>query len=194
MPERLPDINLLPRYERRGEGSPVVFYLFLFLTIAAFIAIGVFYFIYNNHLETAERDYESLQAEEETLQAELASLDIAEGESHRSAVEFVENQIYETSELITRLKDLLPRDSYLNHYTYRSEETSISAHFDSLETVASYTSELNEDELFLDVKLLNINNIRQSDDEEDSETEYYEGDYDIQVDKQLLKKESMKDE
>jgi len=194
MPERLPDINLLPTYERRGEGAPIVFYLFFFITIASFILIGVFYFIYKNNLETAETEYDTLQAEEESLEAELASLDIAEGESHRSAVEFVENQIYETSELITRLDDLLPRDSYLNHYTYRTDETSISAHFDSLETVAAYTTELNEDELFLDVKLLNINNVRQSDDEEDSETEYYEGDYDIQVNRQLLKKESKNDE
>src|SRR5690625_5956689 len=85
MPERLPDINLLPTYERRGEGAPIVFYLFFFITIPSFILIGVFYFIYKTKLETAETEYDTLQAEEGSLEAALASL--ARSEEHTSELQ-----------------------------------------------------------------------------------------------------------
>lgn len=195
MPERLVDINLLPRYERQRKGSSLLFFLFLFITIAAFISIGVFYYIFKGNLSDLEAEYSSLQAEEESLQAELASLDIAEGETLRHSVQFAEGQVIETSKLITRLDELLPSKAYLNSYTYRTNETSISAHLPSLGAVSTYTTQLTDADLLRDALVRNVTAVTQEDVEDDGEElKYYEANFTLDIERQILKKETKTDE
>jgi len=192
MPERLVDINLLPKYERRGEGSSIFFFLFLLLTLAAFLSIGVFYYMYKGNLSDLEAEYLRLEAEEASLVAELASLDLAEGESLKSSVQFAEGQRLETSKLITKLDQLLPKQAYLNTYTYRSRETTISTHLASLESVATYTSALTQSDFFQDVKLTEVKLL--SEEGKEDGRKYYEADFTIEPDRQRLKKETKANE
>src|SRR5690625_1392259 len=192
MPERLVDINLLPKYERRGEGSSIFFFLFLLLTLAAFLSIGVFYYMYKGNLSDLEAEYLRLEAEEASLVAEVASLDLAEGESLKSSVQFAEGQRLETSKLITKLDQLLPKQAYLNTYTYRSRETTISTHLASLESVATYTSALTQSDFFQDVKLTEVKLL--SEEGKEDGRKYYEADFTIEPDRQRLKKETKANE
>lgn len=192
MPERLVDINLLPKYERRGEGSSIFFFLFLLLTLAAFLSIGVFYYMYKGNLSDLEAEYLRLEAEEASLVAELASLDLAEGESLKSSVQFAEGQRLETSKLITKLDQLLPKQAYLNTYTYRTRETTFSTHLASLESVATYTSALTQSDFFQDVKLTEVKLL--SEEGKEDGRKYYEADFTIEPDRQRLKKETKANE
>lgn len=192
MPERLPEINLLPRYERRSERSYTLFVLFTVFVFLSFILLGVFYFITNSKLATAEDVYDQLNNEAEILQSELDQLEIGDGPSLADAVAFVEQQIIETSAFITQLDDLLPGESYLSNYEYGSQVTSINAHFLELNTVANYTTQLTESDYIRDTRVNEIRTVYSQDESDD--ISHYDARYTLNVYKQKLKKESKKDE
>lgn len=191
MPVRLPDINLLPQYERQSERSSYLFIIFVLITILSFILIGVFYFITKNNLTAAEKEYEQLNEREEVLLTEIDQLDIGGGPTLADAVAFAEQQTIETSHLVSHLANLLPANSYLSTYEYDSSGASISAHFKELNIIANYTTNLTDSDFLLDTK---VNDIQAVMEDESDVVNYYDTQYTLDVNKQKLKKETKEDE
>lgn len=201
MPERLRDVNLLPDYERTREGSSILFFLFLLLTIASFALLGYFYFKFNDKLTEAKNIYTALEAEEKEIQIEIATLEASQGKTLKNSVLFVEQQIVETSKLITNIDHLLPQNGFLTSYSFRANETTISTQLGDLNLVADYTEKLTNSDFFHDVKLRNVSavvsdhvSLEGEEIEDVDSTKYYQAEYLLDINRQMLKKEKKEDE
>lgn len=200
MPDRLPEINLLPEVRQESSLQAILFYIFVALIIISFIVMGYLYFSTNSKLSSAQAETSELSDERDTLQIKKASLETDEGSAYEQAVAFAEYYTIPTSFLITELNRLLPDDSYLSDYTYGSSEVKIVSHFETLDTLANYTTKLTNSDLLTDVKVESINTFTLKEEEtEDDATQFdviprYDGDFSLTINKRKIKEESAKNE
>lgn len=199
MPEGLPDINLLPKYERQSPGTFYVFITMIIIILLSFILLGFFYFTTKNKLQTKEAEYEELSLEVEELQAQVQQHETG-GTSLEQAVAFVENYNFPTSNFITELNDLLPEHSYLSEYEYGNQVTEVFAHFEKFDTVANYTTELTTSDYILDTKVDKVESfgLKEEVPEENivnfNVIPRYEAEFTLDINKQKLKGESEEDD
>lgn len=200
MPHRLPDINLLPKYERQ---SPHLFYFFIFMMIIILIAyalLGVYYFTTKSKMKTTEAKYEELTAEVDALYLQVNENKTDDNTSIDQAVTYVENFDIPTSTFIVEINDLLPEQGYLSEYAYSNKIADVVAHFETLDSVANYTSQLITSGYLNDTKVNDIDTFVLKEDEEDSEFVHfniiprYEADFTLDINKRTLKGEQQLDE
>src|SRR5690625_3980138 len=141
MPQELPDINLLPKYEGQASSKNMLLVIFIALILISYIVIGIFYFITKSKLEAVNEEHTHIDEQVSELSVELQQLETG-GSSLEQAYSFVEYYEIPTSHFIEELDFLLPSNSYLSSYEYNNGETNISVHFETLDKVAEYTSEL----------------------------------------------------
>lgn len=186
----LPDINLLPPYQREGRR---LYYLFIFLLIClliAYVYIGYDYFTTKSHLSDVDDEYAILSDEYDELE-ERVNQKQAEESNLADAVAFVENYNMPAAIFIEELNDLIPDNNYLSEYQYSSQEAQIVTHFESLDLISRYTTDLLAFNYVQDVKVDQINTIELKDEDElesFSIIPRYEADFSLQIDKHELKK------
>lgn len=197
MPERVPDINLLPKYERESASLFYIFITFLVITIIGYGVIGSYYFTTKSKLAEAETKYTELSDQAETLRIQVAQLESG-GIDLEQSVLFAENYDMPTSYLVEELNDLLPDDGYLVDYTYSNRVADIVTHFESLNIVAEYTTELLSSEFVTDTKLSTVDSFTLREDEHDDEQfttiPRYEAKYTLNINRQHLKGDLREDE
>lgn len=200
MPERLPNINLLPEFRRDSNIQPIIFYLFLALILLSFILIGYFYFTTKSKLEAAQSEVQTLTEQRDTLFAEKTELETDQGSAYEQAVKFAERYAIPTSQLLVELDRLLPDDSYLSGYEYNTSELLVTTHFETLDTVAQYTTNLLNSSYFTDTKVNTIEafSLKEEDTDDDEENlervPRYESEFSLSIDKQVLKEGESEDE
>lgn len=200
MPERLPEINLLPEYRRDSHLLSIVYYIFIALILLSFVALGYFYFSTKSKFETLSQEATELTEKRDLLAAEKEELESDDGSAYEQAVRFAQNYAVPTSKLIDELNHLLPENSYLSDYSYRSSEVTILSHFETLDKVAQYTNLLNRSDYISDAKVNSINTFSLKEEEtEEGSVQFeviprYESDFSLTIDKRMLKEESTEDE
>lgn len=200
MPEGLPNVNLLPQYERERSSNYIFFLIFIIVILLAYIFLGVYYFTTKGKLEAVSAEVQQLTEERNQLEIKVAELETDGSSSLEQAVSFVEQYELPTSELIVELDNILPDHSYLMEYAYDAHVTKVNAHFETLDTLAEYTSSLLASDFIQDVKADSIEAFTLKE-ELDSETTNdfhviprYEGEFSLVIDKLTLKGESAEDE
>lgn len=200
MPERLPEINLLPEYRRDSHLLSIVYYIFIALILLSFVALGYFYFSTKSKFETLSQEATELTEKRDLLAAEKEELESDDGSAYEQAVRFAQNYAVPTSKLIDELNHLLPENSYLSNYDYSSSGVNIQSHFETLDAVAQYTNLLTNSELISDTKVDSINTFTLKEEEtEDVSTQFntiprYESDFSLTINKRKLKEESTNNE
>lgn len=196
MPDRLPEINLLPEVRQESSLQAMLFLIFVALIVVSFIVMGYLYFSTNSKLSSAQSETSELSDERDTLLIRKASLEADEGSAYEQAVSFAEHYAIPTSYLITELNRLLPDDSYLQDYSYSNSEVKIVSHFETLDTLANYTTKLTNSEYITDTKVESINTFTLKEEEADDNTSQfeviprYDGDFSLTINKQKIKEES----
>lgn len=188
MPEGLPDINLLPKYERESSNLFYIFIAIIVIVLLSYLFIGVYFFTTKSKIESAKTEYDQLSEKVDELQAEVNQLEMG-GTSLAEAVSFVDNHNIPTSAFIEELTDLLPDHSYLSEYEYGSQVAEVTAHFETLDTVAGYTTNLITSDLIKDTKVDEVETFELKD--EESEAAFttiprYEVDFTLQINKDKL--------
>ena len=200
MPERLPEINLLPEYRRDSHLLSIVYYIFIALILLSFVALGYFYFSTKSKFETLSQEATELTEKRDLLAAEKEELESDDGSAYEQAVRFAQNYAVPTSKLIDELNHLLPENSYLSNYDYSSSGVNIQSHFETLDAVAQYTNLLTNSELISDTKVDSINTFTLKEEEtKDVSTQFntiprYESDFSLTINKRKLKEESTNNE
>lgn len=199
MPDRLPEINLLPEVRQESSAQAILFFIFVGLIIVSFIVMGYLYFSTNSKLSTAQSESSELSEERDTLEIQKASLESDEGSAYEQAVTFAEYYTIPTSFLITELNRLLPEDSYLSEYNYSSSEVKLVSHFETLDTIADYTTKLINSDYLTDSKVESIDTFTLKEEEVEGTAQFevvprYEGDFSLTIDKNKLKEESAENE
>lgn len=154
----IPNINLLPKLEKKAEGSKL---LYVLMAVVSALALGLFAFIYISSImkvNDLEETQQSLTTEQTALQAELDSMQSMNAGSLEESLAFVERVSYPVSPLIDESQNLLTDNTYLRQYNFSAETVTISADFEMLSDVAKYVEALNGSEYFNDVQVSNISN------------------------------------
>src|SRR5690625_1283170 len=185
MPEGLPDVNLLPKYERQRSGGMIIFIAFIIFIFIAYILLGTYYFTTKNKMATIDTTHEQLVEEKETLETQVEQLEAEGSPSLDQMIDFVENHNIPTSSFITELDYFLPDHSYLSEYEYGSQEAKVSIHFETLDTVANYTTKLTMSDYIIDTKVDVVETFMLEEDKQDFDTiPRYDADFILQINQQ----------
>lgn len=197
MPERLPDINLLPKIERESYTKNLIILILIALIIISYILIGFYYFYTKKQLETLNENYSNLNEEVHLKTTELEQLQSGSSLLEQ-AISFVENFQIPTSIFITELDNLLPDNSYLSEYQYNNGSTNITVNFESLDKVAQYTTSLTNSNYIIDTKVDQVETFTLGESNEVEEQfdtiPRYRTNFTLITDKQKLKGESTEDD
>lgn len=197
MPERLPDINLLPKFERESYTKNLIILILIALIIISYILIGFYYFYTKKQLETLNENYSNLNEEVHLKTTELEQLQSGSSLLEQ-AISFVENFQIPTSIFITELDNLLPDNSYLSEYQYNNGSTNITVNFESLDKVAQYTTSLTNSNYIIDTKVDQVETFSLGESNEVEEQfdtiPRYRTNFTLITDKQKLKGESTEDD
>lgn len=197
MPERLPDINLLPKIERESYTKNLIILILIALIIISYILIGFYYFYTKKQLETLNENYSNLNEEVHLKTTELEQLQSGSSLLEQ-AISFVENFQIPTSIFITELDNLLPDNSYLSEYQYNNGSTNIAVNFESLDKVAQYTTSLTNSNYIVDTKVDQVETFSLGESNEVEEQfdtiPRYRTNFTLITDKQKLKGESTKED
>src|SRR5690625_3394970 len=170
MPEGLPDINLLPKYERQSSKSFILYTSLIVMIVLLLLFFGTYYFITKSKLHSVETTYQQLSSEAEVLHEQLKNIETDHSSSLKEAVHFARNHTIPTSTFILEINDLLPKHSYLGEYEYGNQVAEVTGHFETLDSVAEYTTELASSSYINDTKV-NIIETFTLKDEESEETD-----------------------
>lgn len=201
------EINLLPQYERKSQNLFYYFLLFLIVILISYSLFGFYYFSTKSKVKAVDIKQEQLNVEMEELDMELNEETADETLSIEQAVLFAENYNIPTSTLILELNDLLPEQSYLSDYTYSNKVSNIIVHFETLDAIANYTSDLTTTDFLEDAKVNEISTFELKEDADQDEDEdivedkiqfdiipRYEADFTLDINKEKLKGEQDLDE
>lgn len=193
MPKGLPDINLLPKYERQSSKHFILFIAVIIILFISYLSIGVYYFIAKNNLTTANQVNEQLDEEIADLQLHVHTDETDSASSLGQAVQFAENHSIPTSVFIQELYTLLPENSYLSEYEYKNQLAEVAVHFEALDVVADYTTSLSTSNLIIDTKVDKVEAFQIKEEPEVGDEKYfdviprYETTFTLKINKQNVK-------
>ncbi|MCU9614019.1 PilN domain-containing protein [Caldibacillus lycopersici] len=146
----IPNINLLPKYERKDSRIFIIV-----LTIAvAWLLLLLFsiyqYVLANSDIKLLQKQTESATLERAVLEKQLHMIDVEQLATIQDAITYVEGITVPTSIVIEELNQLLPNTSYLRQYSYNNGEISIQSEFASMNTIAQYITALDASEIISD--------------------------------------------
>lgn len=150
--QKVPNINLLPKYERESSRAFYLFIAFIVIVLLSYVILGMYYFTTKSKLASAELEHSELVEEADELQIHVTYLE-SEVTLLKQSVLFVDNYNIPTSAFIEHLIDLHPKHAYLSEYEYRSQVATITNHFETLDTVADYTTDLTTSAFLKDTKV-----------------------------------------
>lgn len=198
MLQKLPDINLLPRYERRRSSGIILPLLFVLLVLGAFVTVGTLYFMWNKEIDHLAVQDKSASDKITVLQAEIDKIDQVDLSAREESIAFIDGHDIPTSIFIEELYNLLPDQAYLSSYAYGNLQASVTTEFESLDYVASYLSKLEHSDYMIDAKINNVTTFKLKD-EETTLTPFnmltrYQSNFTIDVNASTLKGASPSDE
>ena len=200
----LPDINLLPKYERQSSIAYILFLVGLVISIVLFIVLIYFYFSTKNSLEDTEQQVNQLTQEKTILEERLAQATTDDGaDTLENAVAYAEHHIVPTSTFIDELFTLLPENSYISNYNYNYQTVDIETQFETMHDAAAYVEQLNESNFVRNVVVNQMNTVELATEQQEEEVNderlfetipRYNVSYSIDVNQNYLKEEGNKDE
>lgn len=174
----IPNINLLPKTDKRKAESNLVYIIIGAIAILALAFMLWQYFSARSSLADLTTEEATLQQEVAQLQTQYDSLLAAQNRgSLEQSVTFVERVSYAVSPLIDETQDLLPANTYLRSYSFTETAVSINVDFETLGNIAQYVSALENSLYFTDAQLSNVSNFElnpvSSGEEEEDESEKF---------------------
>lgn len=154
----IPEINLLPKYERQ---STYLYRLFISGLILVVLLIGVSAYVYfqtKSDITKVDAESQRLTEQKTTLQAQLANATSSEPESLETVISFAEEFVVPTSKLIDELFNVLPDEehSYISKYSYVFGAVTIESQFETKTEVSQYAANLLGSNYLHDVKVSTV--------------------------------------
>lgn len=163
----IPEINLLPKIERR-KTNPVA--QMAILGIVLLFAILYFlsqYLLLASELKIANEQEQIAVVQKEQLIMELATAQNEDTGSLQSTVSIIESISYPVTPLITEIDRQLPENTYLRIYEFGSEGILVTADFETMSSISSFVASLKTSAYFMDIKVEQIENfVLETDSEE----------------------------
>lgn len=168
----VPDINLIPKLDRKQSSSKLVLFL-----LGIVILLGVAMFLWQflslrGEVETLEKNEANLISERDSLQQQFTQNQTEKQETTiEDSLQFVDMISYPVTPLIGEIEGLQPEHSYLRSYSFSTDSVSISIDFETLSDIATYISRLSNSDYFTDSQISSITNFDLGN-EEDEEKDF----------------------
>ncbi|MED3762669.1 PilN domain-containing protein [Ureibacillus terrenus] len=161
----IPDINLLPKVERR-QSIPKNLYIILTIITLLFVSFFVLqYFTYLSKISSLQKEEEQLLTKRDQLQEELDSISV-DTASLKQSVDFVENISYPVSPIIDETIRLQPGHSYLREYAFTAQTAEVAMDFETLSDISKYLSRISGSEYVKDAQVSEIEHFKIKEDAE----------------------------
>ena len=149
----IPNINLLPKTDKRKAESNLVYIIIGAIAILALAFMLWQYISARSSLADLTTQEATLQQEVTQLQAEYDTLLASQNKgSLEKSVTFVERVSYAVTPLIDETQNLLPANTYLRNYSFSESAVSISVDFETLGSISQYVSALEKSPYFSDAQ------------------------------------------
>lgn len=167
----LPEINLLPKYERERS---LLYILFLIGLISAILFTGFLAYQYitvQTGLKAANAHNKELSERKEILQVQVTNQEPNEKETMEEAVAYAEKYVVPTTKLIDQLITFLPATGYMSQYNFKDGDVVIESHFETMTDASSYMAKLDTSDFIKKAKVIRLETFELEQPEVNSETE-----------------------
>lgn len=193
----IPEINLLPKYERQNTVLYRLFIIGLIAIVLLFTGIVYLYVQTKSEIGKVDEQNQELVEQQELLELQLANAGSDKPDSLESMISFAEGYVVPTSKLIEEFIDLLPDHAYVSSYDYVFGTVEIESQFETKSDVSTYLSNLLQSDYMNDVKIDQVESMELED--EDSEDVYsiiprHNVHYSFDINLAKLKEEAKEDE
>lgn len=174
----IPDINLLPKVERRPNNTKL---LYILLAVIALLILSLLvwqYFSARSSLVSIVNEEQALLAQRDQLQSQLNVYNDSKSNiSLEQSVQFLDQISYQVSPLIKEILNLQPNNSFLRTYEFTEKSVTVWIDFETMNDISNYVTRLNNSDYFLDVQVSTISNFElvvESGDTAESSTNFNE--------------------
>lgn len=195
----LPEVNLLPKYERSDSVLYNIFIIGL-IAVALLSAVQIYFYINTkNSVEDAEARVAELKAEKDILEKSIAVLESDDIFGFESAVAYVDSYRQPVSKLVNEFITLLPDHSYLSKFSYNYDTVNIDTQFESIKDSSVYIADLTDSAYLENVVIDSLGTITYDSEINETEERYevlprYRAEYSMQINHQSLTREEESDE
>ena len=157
LPERMPDINLLPFKERRR--SSLLYRIFLITLILIVLLSGLMIFLYfktKSDLNTATEQATQLETERLALQPGINKVKDDNKNPFITAVNFADDRRLPASTMLNGLIAALPENSYLAEFNYNLGEVEITSEFETMKKASDYMAALEKIDYIKTARVENV--------------------------------------
>ena len=151
----IPDINLLPKVEKRTTNSPILWLVVLIVTLM-FIVFGIYYFSLKGDIQSLDSQQQTLSNEVDHYNKQIANFQNVSKGSFDQSVKFVESVSYPVTPIIDSIESHLESYEKLTNITYDESGVTMTADFETLHGVSSYVQNLMADKLYTDVQVASV--------------------------------------
>lgn len=170
----IPDINLLPKYDKRQSTSKNLFIILTAVMLLLVIFFAFQYFQFRAEIAKLQDEEEQVIAERNRLQEELDNMTVNTG-SLKQSVEYVERISYPVSPIIDETVRLQPEHSYLREYAFEEEAAEVAMDFETLSDISDYLTQLSNSPFFKDAQVTSIEQFELGgEEEEEREGDFHE--------------------
>ncbi|WP_277584460.1 PilN domain-containing protein [Psychrobacillus antarcticus] len=174
----VPEINLLPKIERKQSSNVVL--------ILAFVLFGILVLFLSMQLFSLKKDISVLSSEEtqlvgqrDVLVAQVSASAQKEQGTLASSVTFVESISYPVSPLIDEVHRLLLENTYLRDYQFGEKAVDLVVDFETMNDLSLFVENLLNSTYFTDVQVQSISTFEPSLTTEDT-ADSTKTDFDVQ--------------
>lgn len=155
----IPDINLLPKVERRPNNTKL---LYILLAVIALLILSLLvwqYFSARSSLVSIVNEEQALLAQRDQLQSQLNVYNDSKSNiSLEQSVQFLDQISYQVSPLIKEILNLQPNNSFLRTFEFAEKSVTVWIDFETMNDISNYVTRLNNSDYFLDVQVSTISN------------------------------------
>ncbi|RKQ18032.1 hypothetical protein [Ureibacillus endophyticus] len=174
----IPDINLLPKVERRPNNTKLLYILLAIIALLIFSLLVWQYFSARSSLVSIVNEEQALLAQRDQLQSQLNVYNDSKSNiSLEQSVQFLDQISYHVSPLIKEILNLQPNNSFLRTYEFTEKSVTVWIDFETMNDISNYVTRLNNSDYFLDVQVSTISNFElvvESGDTAESSTNFNE--------------------
>lgn len=138
----IPNINLLPKYERQSVLLYRVFIGSLIVLLLLSIYFTYSYIQTKSQITKENIKQTELKTKKTALEKQLAIVTVDDKAKFETMIDFVDNYNTPNSKMIDELDLLLPENAYISNYSYDDNKVVLGSQFETKTDVSKYTKEL----------------------------------------------------
>lgn len=151
----IPDINLLPKVEKRASKNST-WLLAIIIVVLFSIIFGIYYASLRSDVKALDAQQQALSNEINAYQKQIDRFQKESQGSFDQSVKYVESVSYPVTPIIDSIESHLQSYEKLTDLTYGEAGVTITADFETLHGVSTYVQNLLTDPLYTDVQVTSI--------------------------------------